>query len=136
MHNSGDVIQMNKKGGSRVHSLVFHGAPPTTYTLPCHRRNKFLPIKSFSKTKPLTHFCNSHQQLLCLIYHGNYTPTPPSEIDNSLQSETRPDETRNGTINVNDTRTADVISHDKHHAQEQPPLQFMLNSALLSSIKS
>jgi len=39
MHNGGDVIQMNKEGGSPVHTLVFHGALPTTYTLPCHRRN-------------------------------------------------------------------------------------------------
>jgi len=100
MHNGGDVIQMNK-GGSPVHTLVFHGALPTTYTLPCHRRNQILPIKLFSKTKPLTHFLNSRQQLLHLTYHGEYIR--PFEIENSLQSETRPDETRNGTINVNDT---------------------------------
>jgi len=51
MHNGVDVIQMNKEGGSPVLTLLFHGALPTTYTLPCHRRNQFLPIKLFFKNK-------------------------------------------------------------------------------------
>lgn len=129
------------KGGSLVHTLVFHGA--FLYNIHIHypatEEINFFQL-NLQKQNHITHFPNRRQQLLHLIYHGDF---PPRDRElSSLHSETRPDETRNSTINVNNQHThcwchITLQTNIMRSLRSNNPLpQFKLTSILLSSIKS